>query len=632
MADYLHGAYGHLDASVVQQTVTSETVPVYFGTAPVGLVRGYADADVVDSPVRISSLADAQAKIGYSADFGAYTLCEAVAAHFDSGNDGVGPIYVVNVLDPARHAKDSDTSKSVSVVNGRATLKTDTAILDTFAFKRPPVDGTEQASHAHPAISAAMKESGVSYEDGLITYEPTDTISPSLIHDGVPYIGIIFDAPEGATHVEMYMNGKLENEYDLTSDSEFVVGGSPVQWYGFAQADGSPRTETAWDMRFEWTVGGESVETACRVCRYTRDYVEGADYTLDYNASGNSIVLSVIDGRIEDGTHEVTFREMDPDAVTKDDVIGMVTSDGQYSGIAALPLLYQEQFVVPNLLAAPGWSDDPDVYKALVNASSAINGHWDAMVVADLPLVDAEGNMVDTVDKAVQWKADNLYTNERSVACWPMAQDASGRTFHVSTLFVAASQRVDQGHDGIPFESPSNKSVPVARQYFGENSKNRGFDQTVGNTLNSHGITTVIGWAGDWVLWGPHTAAYEHGSTTVDPRAIFAVSMRMLFHITNSFQQEWAPLIDSPMTRQLRDRIINREQEKLDAYVTIGALIGAPRVYFLETENPTSSLMNGDFRWDISVTPTPPLKSASVYVSYTDAGFSAYFDNDGGEQ
>ena len=40
--------------------------------------------------------------------------------------------------------------------------------------------------------------------------------------------------------------------------------------------------------------------------------------------------------------------------------------------------------------------------------------------------------------------------------------------------------------------------------------------------------------------------------------------------------------------------------------------------------------MNGDFRWDINVTPTPPLKSASVYVAYTDAGFSVYYE--GGEE
>ena len=41
-------------------------------------------------------------------------------------------------------------------------------------------------------------------------------------------------------------------------------------------------------------------------------------------------------------------------------------------------------------------------------------------------------------------------------------------------------------------------------------------------------------------------------------------------------------------------------------------------------------IMNGDFRWDIAVTPTPPLKSATVYVAYTDAGFSVYYE--GGDE
>ena len=89
----------------------------------------------------------------------------------------------------------------------------------------------------------------------------------------------------------------------------------------------------------------------------------------------------------------------------------------------------------------------------------------------------------------------------------------------------------------------------------------------------------------------------------------------MLMHITNSFQREWSPEIDSPMTRALKDRIINREQEKLDGYVSMGALLGEPVILFLESENSTTDVMNGDFRWDIAVTPTPPLKSASVYVA-----------------
>lgn len=501
MAEYKHGAYAALDASVVQQTVASETVPVYFGTAPVGLVRGYAELDVVNSPVKISSLADARAKIGHSEDFGSYTLCEAVAAHFDTDVDGVGPVYVVNVLDPAVHKGSAETTKEVSFVAGRAEVATDTAVLDTVKVK----DST------------------------------------------------------GAT-----------------------------------------------------------------------TYVEGTDYTLDYNANSNTVILGAIEGGdIEDGAAQVSYTEMDPGAVDADDVVGMVTSDGQYSGIEALALLYQEQFVVPNLLAAPGWSHEKKVYDALVDHSTAINGHWDAFVAADLPLVDEESQLVDTIAKALEWKEENNYSSERSAVCWPMAQDADGRRFHVSTLFAVESQRVDQSHGGVPFESPSNKACGAVKQFFGDNSKNRGFDQQTANQLNCKGVTTVIGWAGEWVLWGPHTAAYDADNPSVDPRANFATNMRMLFHVTNSFQQEWSPLIDAPMTRALRDRIVNREQEKLDQLVTAGALIGEPRVRFIEEENPASSIIQGDFRWDIDTTPTPPLKSATAYVRYTDEGFSVYYE--GGE-
>ena len=42
--------------------------------------------------------------------------------------------------------------------------------------------------------------------------------------------------------------------------------------------------------------------------------------------------------------------------------------------------------------------------------------------------------------------------------------------------------------------------------------------------------------------------------------------------------------------------------------------------------NPLAEIREGNFRFDIQVTPTPPLRSASAYVAYTDAGFSAYFE------
>ena len=56
-----------------------------------------------------------------------------------------------------------------------------------------------------------------------------------------------------------------------------------------------------------------------------------------------------------------------------------------------------------------------------------------------------------------------------------------------------------------------------------------------------------------------------------------------------------------------------------------GALIGSPKIEFIEAHNSKADMRNGVFRWDVQVTPTPPLKSATAYVAYTDAGFDAYF-------
>ena len=42
-------------------------------------------------------------KLGYAQNWADFTLCEAFAQHFDNTVGNVGPIYVVNVLDPDVH-------------------------------------------------------------------------------------------------------------------------------------------------------------------------------------------------------------------------------------------------------------------------------------------------------------------------------------------------------------------------------------------------------------------------------------------------------------------------------------------------------------------------------------------------
>lgn len=352
------------------------------------------------------------------------------------------------------------------------------------------------------------------------------------------------------------------------------------------------------------------------------DKVEGTDFTVDYDFTKKQTIITDI-GAVPIATAvQATYSEIDISTLDSDDIVGGVTAGGVYTGLGCVGLIYQELNLIPNVIAAPGWSETKAVYEAMITAGTKINGHWDAFVVADIPITDN-----DTIEEAISWKNNNGYSNERTKVCWPQAMDTSGRIYHTSTLCVWEMLNVDATHNGIPMETPSNKEVFTAKQYFGASSTNRGFDQSRANELNAQGITTVVYWGARWVLWGPHTAAYQYGAVT-DQRVIFDNSLRMMMYISNSFQQEHAIQIDEPMTRAMADTIKNREQEKADALVAIGALIGTPVVSFDENENSTAELVEGNFVWGFDGTPTPPFKSGTLQVAYTDAGFDSYF---GGE-
>ena len=487
MSDYKYGVYGAIGNDIVQNASQAGVAPVYFGTAPVNFLSDYSGT--VNTPLKISNMSDAQKKLGHfsdSAKWSKYTLCEAVAAHFANKNGNVGPIYVVNVLDPATHKKSTQTSKSLTFANKKATIETDDIILSSFAIE---------------------------------------------------------------------------------------------------------------------------------------DKVLDTDYTLDYNfATG---ILTITDKSEEPMTTvTASYDTVDTSAVTEETIIGNTDDNGSVSGIAAIKLVYQLCDVIPVYIAAPGWSDKKSVYDALIDASQNINGHWNAFVYADIPVESTK-----TISAAKTWKETNGYTAGSSKVFWPMVKD-DNTVFHLSTLALVEKIRCDLENDHIPFETDGNKAIPVTGLYFGENTNGYGFDKAEANELTAAGISTAIYWESNWRTWGDHTAAFTYGGN-YKSREIFDVNMLMLFYIVNSFQKEWGTTIDEPMTLALRDTILNREQEKLDALVAKGALIGSPSIEFLETENTTGDMMNGNFRWDVSATITPPLKSATGVVCYTDAGFSAYF---GGEE
>lgn len=350
------------------------------------------------------------------------------------------------------------------------------------------------------------------------------------------------------------------------------------------------------------------------------EYVRGKDFAVDYNFTTGTLVITALkDELAKSESVTVAYDEVDPSKISETDITGGVSAAGVYTGLSSIQLLYQRENQVTNLIAAPGYSEKKQVYAAMINAASKINGHWEAFVFADVPI---ENN--DTIVKARTWRKENGYNSERSEVGYPQFVDPrTDRIYHWSTINMVTAMLTDYDNNGIPFESTSNKETFIGKQYFGEESKNNGFDQrTASSDLNAYGISTSVFWGGKWVTWGGHTAKYEYGKD-IDARAIDVQYVRMLFHLMNGFQQRHASQIDKPFNRMLRDSILNEEQELIDTYIRKGALLKGSKIEFVADDNSTTDMMNGDWYFRLPVTVTPRAKSITGKVYYTDEGLQS---------
>lgn len=474
---YKHGVYGERAPSLDTLPPTGvATLPVYIGTAPVQQLANPAAA--VNVPILVNNFEDAKAKIGYSDDWETFTLCEAVYAHFRNRIQPIGPIVVINVMDPETHVT-ADT-EDVAIVNG------------------------------------------------------------------VGYI----DAPVVLSSIEI--TGK----------------------------------------------------------------VKGTDYTAEYTPDGR---VKITAKTSLDNPSTVTFDVMDVTKVNNADIIGGNVG-GVRTGISVVEMVYVTHKQIPTILAAPGWSHIKAIKEELVAKSQKINGHWDALVAADLP---SDAN-ADTIAGAISWKAANGYTDIGMKVGWPKANSA-GRIFWASTIMVVRMQQTDFASGNDPYVSPSNKQVDITAPVLADGTEFL-FDELQANSLNEKGITTFNFRSGIWVLWGPHNANYEYG-VQIDPENVFDASIRMLRHLTNSFQARYMADIDGPLNRSTVDTILNDAGTWLNSLVADGKLLSAG-ISFNETSNPTSSIVEGDFVFDILTTTTPVAKSLKFRVRYTTAGISTLF---GGE-
>ena len=558
---YKHGMYAYIGNSAAKSVTSAGTVAVYVGTAPVNLVKGYTEKGVINTPVKLSNYLHAQKTVGYSVDWDNFTICEAIGAHFDNKLGNIGPIYVINVLDPAIHRKNAITTKTLNFVNGRAEFISDTAILDTIAIAEKTQDVDFAVDYNFTTGKVMISSLGSEQLSGNIQISFYE-VDPSLIdentiiggktaageYSGIGALPLVYSKLQGL--IPNLLSALKYNENKKVYNA-MVTAVQQIndQWDAFVVAD-IPLT-------------GEA-ETTTNIYSYSGD-VTGAFYTSEEIKTG----ITAFANRL------------------------LSKPIGTVSAVDTTEL---------TVTIGEGNSE-----------TLKING----------PVKKTVEYTIDTIEEAMAWKVNNAYDSERSKVFWPQVFDAgTDRIFHCSTLGIVEFMRADNLHKNVPCETCSNKAIPVTSQYFGKNSTNKGFDRAEANNLNEVGISTAYSDGGKMKLWGGHTAKFRYGSDD-DVRCVFDTYMRTLMHLENDFQKRFGPDVDKPFTVSMRDSILNFEQNLLDDLVAIGALIGEPKIYFLASENLTSDLIQGDFKFNLPVTTTPQFKSATAEVNYTDEGLSA---------
>lgn len=348
---------------------------------------------------------------------------------------------------------------------------------------------------------------------------------------------------------------------------------------------------------------------------------EGADYSVKYDMELEALIVEDIS---TDGIESNGYRYSQVDLTTNKMVSAVIgsndTQTGKVTGINALKLVYENCNVIPKKVLAPGYSHLPTVKEKLKAVSQSINGRFVAQTYVDIPLEDKDGQAIDTDEKAIAWANENNYNNVFSKNFYPMIIDG-GEKYHLSTKFAVAQMIVDLKNDGIPYETASNKAINADKLYFGKSAINSGFDMENANSLNSKGITTAVKWAGNWRLWGGHTAAYDFDKENELGKEIFDTSVAMQIYLVDDFILECSTEIDTPMTVSLMQSIINEVQNKLDNLVSIGALQGNPK--FVADDISSNEIKAGSYHFELDNTPTSQLKDVTIKVVYTDKGYSA---------
>lgn len=185
----------------------------------------------------------------------------------------------------------------------------------------------------------------------------------------------------------------------------------------------------------------------------TRALERDTDYSILYDRDDTDTYVCIVE-LLEDGsaynaeTVSVAYSAADPKTATVADVV---------DGVAQVDACLTAVGLVPDLIAAPGWSHNTVVAAVMATKAAAINGLFKGKAVID---ADSGEDGVTEYSQLSGYKNKNNFVDVDQIICWPMVQLGDYR-FHLSTQLCGLMATVDAGNRGIPYESPSNKNLKM---------------------------------------------------------------------------------------------------------------------------------------------------------------------------
>lgn len=342
----------------------------------------------------------------------------------------------------------------------------------------------------------------------------------------------------------------------------------------------------------------------------------GTDYTAAYDDDGNVLITLLKDGALTSAsTIYIAYDAIDSTQVNDADIIGGVGSGDTATGLELIDMIYPKFSLVPGLLAAPGWSQHPEVAAVMEAKSKKFNSLFSCTV-----LLDIDTTQVKSYSGCNMWKTGNGYTHNNEYVGWPMGR-IGNHCYYMSTLAMGRIGQTDADNDDVPYESPSNKTLPITGLCLKDGTEVT-LDLTRANLLNSQGIVTAITSPAGWVLWGNYTGAYP---STTDPKDVFLCVRRMFDWDDTVFVLTYWNRLDKPGKPRNIKTILDSERIRLNGLISREYILGGS-IDFLEEENPTTDLEAGIFRFHKKRTPPVPMQEIDSISEYDTSAFTALFE------